>query len=134
MRECDNPSPSRGGLYCTGDRVRYESCNIWDCQEDAEDFRSAVTLTAISLYGVCVCRPFPDGQTHFRQEQCAVFDGNNFDIDGVPTSVKWVPKYTSSKSNFSAMFAFSDVQLSSWCQVGLALEGCTQTHLPAQVN
>ena len=71
VRDCDRPEPTKGGLYCTGDRVRYESCNTQDC---------------------------PRGSKDFRLEQCQQFNGKNFDMDGVPENVKWVPKYTGSES------------------------------------
>lgn len=37
-RECNNPSPQHGGNYCTGDRVRYRSCNTQECPRPT-DFR-----------------------------------------------------------------------------------------------
>ena len=70
-RECDGPAPANGGLYCKGDRVQYESCSTQDC---------------------------PAGSRDFRLEQCEEYNGKNFDIEGVPRDVRWVPKYTSSKS------------------------------------
>ena len=33
----------------------------------------------------------------FRHQQCQRFNGNNFNIDGVPPWINWVPKYTGSK-------------------------------------
>ncbi len=38
-RFCDSPAPQNGGLFCIGDRKRYESCNIFDCDLSSEDFR-----------------------------------------------------------------------------------------------
>ncbi|XP_023235428.1 A disintegrin and metalloproteinase with thrombospondin motifs 6-like [Centruroides sculpturatus] len=38
-RYCDNPSPMYGGKFCTGERMRYRSCNILDCPIDSRDFR-----------------------------------------------------------------------------------------------
>lgn len=70
IRACDSPAPSAGGLYCVGDRVRYTSCQTAEC---------------------------PRGSDDFRQEQCRRFDGNSFNIEGVPSDVKWLPKYTGSK-------------------------------------
>ena len=70
-RLCDSPAPSAGGLFCLGDRVRYESCNTVDCADK--------------------------GGEDFRLEQCKVFDGNNFGINDVPADVQWVPKYTGRK-------------------------------------
>ena len=37
----------------------------------------------------------------FRLEQCEVYNSNNFKIEGVPKDVKWIPKYTNSKSSRS---------------------------------
>jgi len=64
-RECTNPEPAYGGLYCVGERVRYEACNSQLCN----------TLHT------------------FRHEQCQAYNGNNFKIEGLPDDVKWVPKY-----------------------------------------
>ena len=36
------------------------------------------------------CKPVSD----FRLEQCRAFNGNNFKIEDLPQSVKWVPKYS----------------------------------------
>ena len=69
-RACDSPPPVGGGLFCIGPRVRYDSCHTWECPPESDDF---------------------------RLDQCRVFDGNNFDIEGVPKDVKWVPKYTGSQ-------------------------------------
>ena len=70
-RECSNPSPSGAGLYCLGARVRYESCNTWECPIRSQDS---------------------------RLEQCQVYDGNNFNLVGIAADVKWLPKYTGSKT------------------------------------
>ena len=67
VRECDNPAPSRGGLYCTGDRVRYQSCNTGNCPSNGADF---------------------------RQEQCEAHNGLNHNISDLPPHVNWVAKYT----------------------------------------
>ena len=68
-RNCSDPKPDGGGLYCIGSRVRYESCNTWEC---------------------------PRGSQDPRLHQCQKFNGNNFKINGIPKDVKWVPKYTAS--------------------------------------
>lgn len=65
-RECNSPSPSNGGKYCIGTRIKYRSCNTQDCPLDTLDF---------------------------REEQCADMNNNNFDIQGLSPDVKWVPKY-----------------------------------------
>ncbi|XP_037091736.1 A disintegrin and metalloproteinase with thrombospondin motifs 9-like isoform X1 [Pollicipes pollicipes] len=70
-RSCNSPTPSNGGSYCLGRRVRYESCNRPNC---------------------------PAGSTDFREAQCATFNGNNFNIQGLPADVEWVPKYTGIKT------------------------------------
>ena len=67
VRECDNPAPSRGGFYCIGDRVRYQSCNTQQC---------------------------PPGGADFRQEQCGAFNGVSHNISDLPAHVNWVAKYT----------------------------------------
>ena len=76
VRECDNPTPANGGLYCTGDRLRYESCQTKDCHSDSD----------------------------FRLEQCKAYNGNNFKIEDLPAWVQWVPKYSESK--FQAVESF----------------------------
>ena len=78
-RECTDPSPSGTGLYCLGDRVRYESCNTLDCPMDKVQ--------------------------DSRLEQCQAFNGNNFNMVGIPSNVKWLPKYTGSKFIFFPGFA-----------------------------
>ena len=55
-RNCTNPTPQGGGLYCIGSRVRYESCNTWEC---------------------------PRGSQDPRLQQCQKFNGNNFKITGI---------------------------------------------------
>lgn len=65
-RDCNNPTPSNGGKYCVGQRIRYESCNTDPC---------------------------PTSDIDFRDKQCASFNGNSLDIEGIPSNVRWVPKY-----------------------------------------
>lgn len=62
--------PSNGGKYCVGHRVRYRSCNTHEC---------------------------PPGTLDFREQQCRALSGNTFDIQGLPSNVKWTAHYTSSK-------------------------------------
>ncbi|KDR16488.1 hypothetical protein L798_08797, partial [Zootermopsis nevadensis] len=66
VRHCNKPIPSNGGRYCTGRREKYRSCGAREC---------------------------PPGSKGFREEQCAVFNNNNYNIQGLPEDVKWVPKY-----------------------------------------
>ncbi|XP_076069454.1 ADAM metallopeptidase with thrombospondin type 1 motif B [Oratosquilla oratoria] len=40
IRPCNNPPPSNGGSYCTGDRKRYRICNTQDCPENGVSFRA----------------------------------------------------------------------------------------------
>ncbi|XP_015110053.1 A disintegrin and metalloproteinase with thrombospondin motifs gon-1 isoform X1 [Diachasma alloeum] len=65
-RECNNPPPQNDGNYCIGERVRYRSCGTKEC---------------------------PTGSVDFRQEQCANFNNNNFNIKGLAHDVKWHAKY-----------------------------------------
>lgn len=53
-----------------GHRVRYESCNTHECSNDHHDFRA---------------------------EQCGEFNQDNFNIQGLPKDVEWVPKYAGSE-------------------------------------
>lgn len=65
-RDCNSPSPTNGGKYCIGNRIRYRSCNTKDCSKNSFDF---------------------------REEQCSEYNNNNYDIPGLDKNVKWVPKY-----------------------------------------
>ncbi|RWS15843.1 disintegrin and metalloproteinase with thrombospondin motifs 9-like protein [Dinothrombium tinctorium] len=65
-RECNQPKPAHNGRYCKGRRVRYMSCNTHECSSGTPDF---------------------------REEQCAAFNGQTFNIQGLPSDVKWVPHY-----------------------------------------
>uniref|UniRef100_A0A3B3V505 ADAM metallopeptidase with thrombospondin type 1 motif 9 n=1 Tax=Poecilia latipinna TaxID=48699 RepID=A0A3B3V505_9TELE len=67
MRECNRPVPRSGGMYCVGRRMKFRSCNSEPCSKQKKDF---------------------------REEQCAVFDGKHFNINGLPPNVRWVPKYS----------------------------------------
>ncbi|KAG8439752.1 hypothetical protein GDO86_005793, partial [Hymenochirus boettgeri] len=66
-RECNKPEPSNGGKYCVGRRMKFRSCNTDSC---------------------------PSGQRDFREEQCSNFNGKHFNINGLTSSVRWVPKYS----------------------------------------
>uniref|UniRef100_A0A8D0L7W9 ADAM metallopeptidase with thrombospondin type 1 motif 9 n=1 Tax=Sphenodon punctatus TaxID=8508 RepID=A0A8D0L7W9_SPHPU len=59
--------PRNGGKYCVGRRMKFKSCNTEPCSKQKKDF---------------------------REEQCAVFDGKHFNINGLPPNVRWVPKYS----------------------------------------
>ncbi|XP_078594813.1 A disintegrin and metalloproteinase with thrombospondin motifs 9-like isoform X2 [Branchiostoma floridae x Branchiostoma japonicum] len=65
-RQCNNPSPQNGGKFCLGRRMKFRSCNTKEC---------------------------PPGSKDFREEQCAKFNGQHFNINGLPPYVRWVPKY-----------------------------------------
>uniref|UniRef100_G3NJ46 ADAM metallopeptidase with thrombospondin type 1 motif 20 n=1 Tax=Gasterosteus aculeatus aculeatus TaxID=481459 RepID=G3NJ46_GASAC len=59
--------PRNGGKFCVGRRMKFRSCNTEPC---------------------------PRGQKDFREEQCSHFDGKHFNINGLPPTVRWVPKYS----------------------------------------
>ncbi|CAB1323371.1 unnamed protein product, partial [Coregonus sp. 'balchen'] len=42
----------------------------------------------------CNTEPCPRGQRDFREEQCSQFDGKHFNINGLPPTVRWMPKYS----------------------------------------
>lgn len=62
--------PRNGGRFCVGRRMKFRSCNTDPC---------------------------PRGRRDFREEQCAQFDGKHFNINGLPPTVRWVPKYSGSE-------------------------------------
>uniref|UniRef100_A0A3P8V9E5 ADAM metallopeptidase with thrombospondin type 1 motif 20 n=1 Tax=Cynoglossus semilaevis TaxID=244447 RepID=A0A3P8V9E5_CYNSE len=66
-RDCNKPEPRNGGKFCVGRRMKFRSCNTEPC---------------------------PRGKKDFRDEQCSQFDGKHFNINGLPPSVRWVPKYS----------------------------------------
>lgn len=69
--------PRNGGQYCVGRRMKFRSCNSEACSKHRRDF---------------------------REEQCAAFDGRHFNINGLPPNVRWVPKYSGSKTFVSSCF------------------------------
>uniref|UniRef100_A0A4W4GZL7 ADAM metallopeptidase with thrombospondin type 1 motif 20 n=1 Tax=Electrophorus electricus TaxID=8005 RepID=A0A4W4GZL7_ELEEL len=66
-RDCNKPEPRNGGRFCVGRRMKFRSCNTEPC---------------------------PRGRKDFREEQCSQFDGKHFNINGLPPTVRWVPKYS----------------------------------------
>ena len=69
VRQCDQPPPARGGLYCTGDRLRYQSCSTKPCPRPGD----------------------------FRAEQCRAYNGVKHNISHLPHSVTWTAKITDCK-------------------------------------
>ncbi|TRY56279.1 hypothetical protein DNTS_028393, partial [Danionella cerebrum] len=53
-----------------------------ECNRPAMKFRS------------CNTDPCPRGRRDFREEQCALFNGKHFNINGITPSVQWLPKYS----------------------------------------
>ena len=70
VRGCERPPPARGGLYCLGARLRYQSCST---------------------------RPCPSHQD-FRAEQCRAYNGVSHNITDLPSGVSWRAKLTDCKS------------------------------------
>ncbi|KAL0968043.1 hypothetical protein UPYG_G00261570 [Umbra pygmaea] len=66
-RDCNNPGPRNGGKFCVGRRMKFRSCNTDPC---------------------------PRGRRDFREEQCSQYDGKHFNINGLPPTVRWLPKYS----------------------------------------
>ncbi|XP_072528272.1 A disintegrin and metalloproteinase with thrombospondin motifs 20 isoform X2 [Salminus brasiliensis] len=66
-RDCNKPVPKNGGRFCVGRRMKFRSCNTEPCPRDQKDF---------------------------REEQCSHFDGKHFNINGLPPTIRWVPKYS----------------------------------------
>lgn len=72
-------------MYCVGRRMKFRSCNSEPCSKQKKDF---------------------------REEQCAAFDGRQFNINGLPPNVRWVPKYSGSE----------DTSNSDWRCVGCVVK------------
>ncbi|XP_063110653.1 A disintegrin and metalloproteinase with thrombospondin motifs 20 isoform X1 [Cavia porcellus] len=66
-RLCNRPEPRNGGKYCVGRRMKFRSCNTDSC---------------------------PKGKQDFREKQCSDFDGIHFNINGLSSNVRWLPKYS----------------------------------------
>nr|XP_056702477.1 A disintegrin and metalloproteinase with thrombospondin motifs 20 [Euleptes europaea] len=66
-RLCNRPEPKHGGKYCVGRRMKFRSCSINSC---------------------------PKGKQEFREQQCSEFDGKHFNINGLTSAVRWLPKYS----------------------------------------
>lgn len=66
-RLCNRPEPRNGGKYCVGRRMKFRSCNTDSC---------------------------PKGEKDFREQQCSEFDGKHFNINGLTSAVRWLPKYS----------------------------------------
>ncbi|KAJ7400306.1 hypothetical protein BTVI_106621 [Pitangus sulphuratus] len=64
---CIYVKPRNGGKYCVGRRMKFRSCNTDSC---------------------------PKGKKDFREQQCSEFDGKHFNINGLTSAVRWVPKYS----------------------------------------
>uniref|UniRef100_A0A8C6NFY1 Uncharacterized protein n=1 Tax=Melopsittacus undulatus TaxID=13146 RepID=A0A8C6NFY1_MELUD len=67
IRLCNRPEPRSGGKYCVGRRMKFRSCNTDSC---------------------------PKGKKDFREQQCSEFDGKHFNINGLTSAVRWLPKYS----------------------------------------
>uniref|UniRef100_A0A674K035 ADAM metallopeptidase with thrombospondin type 1 motif 20 n=1 Tax=Terrapene triunguis TaxID=2587831 RepID=A0A674K035_9SAUR len=66
-RLCNRPEPRNGGKYCVGRRMKFRSCSTDSC---------------------------PKGKQDFREQQCSDFDGKHFNINGLTSAVRWLPKYS----------------------------------------
>lgn len=80
VRNCDSPAPRNGGKFCIGERSRVLSCNYDDCKE---------------------------GNSEFRAQQCAAFNGKS--PRGYPSATNWVPKYSQIKPRDQCKLTCSDV-------------------------
>ena len=59
---------------------------------------------SVARYESCSRQDCPPDSTDFREAQCSSFNGNNFNIKGLPADVRWVPKYTGSESTTAQVF------------------------------
>uniref|UniRef100_A0A8B9FZN7 ADAM metallopeptidase with thrombospondin type 1 motif 20 n=1 Tax=Amazona collaria TaxID=241587 RepID=A0A8B9FZN7_9PSIT len=66
-----------GGKYCVGRRMKFRSCNTDSC---------------------------PKGKKDFREQQCSEFDGKHFNINGLTSAVRWLPKYSVSMKDRCKLF------------------------------
>ncbi|CAH1278310.1 unnamed protein product, partial [Diabrotica balteata] len=78
QRNCNSPKPLNGGQYCIGENVRYESCNIQDCDINSLEFRALqcqefnnktdeIINSSIPIYW------FPDYNIELHEDQCRLF-------------------------------------------------------------
>ncbi|XP_050511629.1 A disintegrin and metalloproteinase with thrombospondin motifs 9 isoform X2 [Diabrotica virgifera virgifera] len=78
QRYCNSPKPLNGGQYCIGENVRYESCNIQDCDINSLEFRAFqcqefnnksddIINSSVPIYW------FPDYNIELHEDQCRLF-------------------------------------------------------------
>lgn len=48
-RDCNSPAPANGGRYCVGRRVKYQSCNTFECPVGSKDFRCVAHFRSYTL-------------------------------------------------------------------------------------
>ncbi|KAG1667926.1 A disintegrin and metalloproteinase with thrombospondin motifs 9 [Nymphon striatum] len=89
-RLCDSPKPENGGRYCLGRRMRYKSCNTKECLVESKSFRDV---------------------------QCEVFNGVNFDLKDIPAHPKWVPKF------------YTEVPKKDSCRLICSVNGTSMYHI-----
>ncbi|XP_027312774.1 A disintegrin and metalloproteinase with thrombospondin motifs 20 isoform X1 [Anas platyrhynchos] len=92
-RLCNRPEPRNGGKYCVGRRMKFRSCNTDSC---------------------------PKGKKDFREQQCSEFDGKHFNINGLTSAVRWLPKYSG-----KTCWIFFPVSMKDRCKLFCRVSGTT---------
>uniref|UniRef100_UPI00358F2B09 A disintegrin and metalloproteinase with thrombospondin motifs 6-like n=1 Tax=Myxine glutinosa TaxID=7769 RepID=UPI00358F2B09 len=98
FRHCDSPHPSHGGKYCLGERRRFHSCNIQECQDSMHDFREqqCADFDSKSFRGKYYSwKPFTGGQVKPCALNCLA-EGYNFYTERAPAVVDGTRCYSDS--------------------------------------
>lgn len=76
-RNCTSPEPQNGGKYCLGDRVKYKSCNVHECEYTRRigvDYRDYI---------------YHDP----RNDLCSKYNGQSLNLVNTSSLIHWIPYY-----------------------------------------
>lgn len=78
-RRCDNPKPEHGGYYCSGEKVKTESCNTHACPGKT----LFVKKIAINQKFIILYKSFQISQKNPRNKnlKCVLISGVNYSIE-----------------------------------------------------